>query len=82
MNPVTTSLGPNVHHGIANPRGIPFLLILLVHQPYAHGIDQQITLVARIKSRFTSDGWNSHAVAVVANPAHNAIDFHPRLGIA
>ena len=82
MNPVTTSLGPNVHHGVANPRGIPFLLVLLVHQPYAHGVDQQITLVARIKSGFTSDGWNAHAVAVVANPAHNAIDFHPRLGIA
>ena len=81
MDPVPTGLSAYVHHGVANPVRRPLLQVLLVHQPHAHRVDQQVTGIAGIKGRFPRNRRNPHAVAVIPDPLDGILDLHFHRGV-
>ena len=79
MNTVTAGLGTDVHYCIADSGSPALLDIFLVHQAHTHGIAEHVSLVTGVKGRFPCHRWDTHAVAVVANPTDRVRHLHPGL---
>ena len=52
-----------------------------IGEPDAHGVDQDVAVVARVEIGLAADGRHAHAIAVVADARHDAGDEMPRLGV-
>ena len=72
MDAVAPGLGADVNHRIADPGGGRIENLVLIGDPHRHGVDQDIAVVAFIKSGFAADRRHPDAVAVAADAGDHA----------
>jgi len=81
VNAVAAGLGAHIDHGEADALRGGLEDAASVHDPNAHGVDQNVVVVASIEIRLAADRGHAHAVAVVPDAGDDAGHQVPRLGM-
>ena len=81
MDAIAARLGPEIDDRKAGSRSRRQEDLVGIGQAHAHGIDQDISIIARVKLGFAADRGNTNAVAIAANAADHARHQTAGLGV-
>ena len=82
MNAVAARLGADIDHRIAGALGSRQENLVLTRQAHAHGVDQDVAVVAFVEIDFAAHGGHAHALAIAADARHHARHQVAGLGVA
>jgi hypothetical protein len=81
VDAVAAGLGAEIDHGQARARGGRVEDLVGVGQAHAHGVDQDVAVVALVEVGLAGDRGHAHAVAVAGDARDDAVDQALGLGV-
>ena len=82
MDAVTTGLGAEIDHRVADTGGGRIEDVVLVGQTHGHGVDQDVAVIRLVEIGLAAHGGDADAIAVAADAGHHARHQMAGLGVA
>jgi len=80
MNAVASGVGADQEDAVTHPLGSRPHQLIGTHEPDAHRVHERVVRVAVFEVDLAADRRNSHAVAVAADPGHDAFEVAAGFG--